>query len=142
MLEADGTTEEYEDSDSDVEEEMEEMEDDGQQPLRASTAKRLTVMKNRTMSVDSEASVYTQNSRLSSEDGHPQQPPVFSSTQASSKPAPLNLTQQPLLLLHTSWGSSAGVVCCGKWVHIPRFVKIVVDGVYTGSWCGFVDAAR
>jgi len=70
--------------DSDTE--KEEIDDHGHRPLRAS-AKRLTVMKDCTMSMDSEASVYTQNSSGLS-DGH--QPP---------RPAPLNLTQQPSPLL-------------------------------------------
>lgn len=74
------TEEEKQNLDLDVE--KEEMDDDGRRPLHASS-KRSTVMKDRTMSMDSEASVYTQNSsRLS--DAH--QP---------TRPAALNLTQQP-----------------------------------------------
>ena len=53
VLETDGTT--------DVEKEMD---DDGDRPLR-DISKRSTVMKDRTMWMDSEASVYTQNSRSS-----------------------------------------------------------------------------
>ena len=65
---------------SDVEKEID---DDGDRPLREISG-RSTLMKDRTMSVDSEASEYTQNSissvaSLSSP-----------ATKASSRPAPLN----------------------------------------------------
>ena len=50
-----------------------------------------------------------------------------------TRPAPLNITQQPSPLLHTSWGSSSGssFVCCRKRVCIPCFVEIVIEGVHT-----------
>ena len=95
----DGTMEEdNQDEDPDVEKEMD---DDGHRPLRQ-MSKRSTVMKNRTMSMDSEASVYTQNSMSSVA------PLSSPATKASSRPAPLNLTQQPSPLLHISWGPSSG----------------------------------
>ena len=65
VLEADGTTEEH----SDVEKEMD---DDGDRPLRG-ISKHSTVMKDRTTSMDSEASLYTQNGR-SSDASHQQLP--------------------------------------------------------------------
>ena len=90
--------------------EKEEMDDDGRRPLPASS-KRSTIMKDRTMSMDSEASVYTQNSsRLS--DAH--QP---------SRPAPLNLTQQPSPLLHTSWGSGPSSSAVGSGFVYPDSSK-------------------
>ena len=67
---ADSTTEEHRESDM----EKEEMDEDGNWLLRQ-MSKHLIVMKDRTMLVDSEAFVDTQNSRL----------------------------QQPSLLLHSSW---------------------------------------
>ena len=86
VLEGDDTTEEEKQNlDSDVE--KEEVDDDGHRPLHVSL-KRSTLMKNRTMSMDSKASVYTRNSSKLS-DGH--QP---------LRPAPLNLTEQPSPLLH------------------------------------------
>jgi len=54
------------------------------------------------MSMDSEAAVYTQNSMSSVA------PLSLPTTKATSRPASLNLTQQPSPLLHTSWGSSSG----------------------------------
>ena len=83
VREGDGTTE------ADMEMKME----DGHRPLRSS--KRSTVMNDRTMFMGSKMSVYTQSgSELS--DGH--QPP---------RPAPLNLTQQPSTLPHSSRRLSA-----------------------------------
>jgi hypothetical protein len=112
--------------DSDVEKEID---DDGDRPLRE-ISKRSTLMKDRTMSMDSEASVYTQNSMSSVA------PLSSPATKISSRPAPLNLTQQPSPLLHTSWGISIRfvVVCCRKRVRISCFVEIIVDGVHTCSW--------
>jgi len=62
-----------------------------------------TVMKDHMMSMDSEASVYTQNSISSVA-------PLLSlpATKSTSRPVSLNLTQQLSPLLHTSWGSSSG----------------------------------
>ncbi|KIM37247.1 hypothetical protein M413DRAFT_448563 [Hebeloma cylindrosporum] len=124
VLEADGATE---DSDSDAEKEEMEMDDDGQQPLRAST-KRSTVMKDRTMSMDSEASVYTQNSRLS-DAVHHQLPPASS----GSRPAPLNLTQQPSPLLHTSWESSSASSSAVESGFIYPASSKSSSMVYTGA---------
>jgi len=109
VLEGGGMTEEEKQNlDPDVE--KEEMDVDGRQPLHASS-KRLTVMKDRTMLMDSEASVYTQNSsRLS--DAH--QP---------TRPAALNLTQQPSPLLHTSWGSGPSSSAVGSGFVYPNSSK-------------------
>jgi hypothetical protein len=57
----------------------------------------------RTMSMDSEASVYTQNSISSIA------PLSLPATKATSRPVPLNLTQQSSPLLHTSLESSSGL---------------------------------
>ena len=92
VLESDDTTEEKQNLDSDVE--KEEVDDDGHRPLHA-LLKRSTLMKNRTMSMDYEASVYTQNSsRLS--DG--------------PRPVPLNLTRLPSNLRHC-YTLLGGLVC-------------------------------
>ena len=109
VLEADGTTEEH--GESDVE--KEEMDDDGHRPL-IEISKRSTVIKDRTMSMDSEASVYTQNSGLSD---------ALPATQAGSRPAPLNLTQQPSPLLHTSWGSGSSSSAVGSGFVYPASSK-------------------
>ena len=70
VLKGDGTTEEGKQNlDSDLE--KEEVDDDGHWSLHV-LSKRSTLMKDRTMSMDSEASVYAQNSSRSP-DGH--QPP-------------------------------------------------------------------
>ncbi|KDR79719.1 hypothetical protein GALMADRAFT_93552 [Galerina marginata CBS 339.88] len=79
--------------------------------------------KERTMSVDSDASVYTQNSRLStlsqdavallSQSNSPSNPSsIFnvnvdpnSTSTSHLRPAPLHLAQEPSPLLHTTWGS-------------------------------------
>lgn len=117
VLEGDGTTEEEKQNlDSDVGKEA--LHNDGRPPLHASS-KRSTGMKDRIISMDSEASgVYTRNiSRLS--DAH-----------QSTRPAPLNPTQQPSPLLHTSWGSGPSSSTCGKWVHVPRFLGVIIGGVY------------
>ena len=90
--------EDKQNQDSDVQKEMD---DDRHRPLR-DMSKRSAVMKDRTMSTDSEASLYTQNNISS----------VVSlsspATNAKSRSGPLKLAQQPLPLLHTSWGSSSG----------------------------------
>ena len=77
------------------------IDDDGDR-LLLEISKRSTLMKDRTMSMDSEASVYTQNSILSVA------PLSLPATKATSRSAPLNLTQQPSPPLRTSWGSSFG----------------------------------
>ena len=84
--------------DSDVEKEMD---GDRDRPLQE-ISKPSTLMKDRTMLMDSEASVYTQNSISSVA------PLSLPATKATSRPAPLNLTQQLSLLLHTSWRSASG----------------------------------
>ena len=98
MLEVFGVTEGR--GESDVE--KEEMDDDGYRPLRELFSKYSTVIKDCTISMDSEACVtYTQSSRLSD----------APATRASSRPALLNPTQHPSPLLHMSWmswGSSSG----------------------------------
>jgi len=105
-----------------------EINDDGDRPLRE-ISKRSTLMKDRTMSMDSEASVYTQNSISSVA------PLSLLATKATSRPAPLNLTPQPSPLLHTSWGSFVRfvIVCCRKRVRIPCFIEIDIDSVHTHS---------
>ena len=95
VLEGDGTIEEDEQNeDSDAEKDM----DDGHRPLRK-ISRRLTVMKDHAMSVNSEASAYVISSvaLLSA-----------SAVKASWRPVPMNLNQQPLPVLHTSRTSSSG----------------------------------
>jgi len=90
VLEGDVTMEEDKQSeDLDIEKEMD---DHGDRPLRE-ISKHSTLIKDRTTSMDSEASVYTQNCISS---GAPLSLPAI---KATSRPAPLNLTQQPSPLL-------------------------------------------
>jgi hypothetical protein len=95
VLEGDGTIEEDEQNeDSDAEKDM----DDGHRPLRE-ISRRLAVMKDRAMLVNSEASAYIISSvALLSP----------SAVKASWGPVPMNLTQQPSPVLHTSRTSSSG----------------------------------
>jgi hypothetical protein len=112
VLEGDDTMEENkQNKDSDVQKEMD---DDGHRPLR-DMSKRSAVMKDRTIPMDS---------KLSSP-----------ATKASLILGPLNLTQQPSPLLHFFGVFVQFVVCCGKRVCIPHPVEIIIDGVYTRTWC-------
>jgi hypothetical protein len=128
VLESDGITEEHGASDL----EKEEMDDDGHQPLTG-ISKRSTVMKDRTMSMDSEASVYPEQqivgraTILAAYTGKP-----FESDSTT-------LTAATHLLGVIVWF----LVLCGRRRDcISCFVEIVVDGVHTCRWRRFADAGQ
>ena len=100
--------------------------DDGHQLLR-DISKCSVVTKDRTMSMDLEASVYSQNSvSLVASLSSP-------ATKASSRPGLHNprYSYTPLGGLHLFI-----VVCCRKQVCIPCLVETITNGVvYTHTWC-------
>ena len=111
-----------EQGESDVE--MEEMDDDGDRPLRQ-MSKRSMVMKDCAMSIDLEASVYTLEQQI-----------VGCAAIFTGYTVSRILTIAIHLLGAIVWFP----VCCRKWVRIACFVEIIIDGVYTCTWCHFADA--
>ena len=117
--------------------------------------KRTTIMKERTMSIESAASVYTQNSRLStlSQDVVAAMSSNQLQTSASSnvndniinvRPPPLSLSQYDLKspLLHTSWSTPLSPATVGpspvefesSESHTPMVGIVPVGSVTTGSF--------
>ena len=122
VLEGEGTMikEDEQNQDSDVEKDL-----DGGRPLRE-ISKRSTVMKDHAMSMNSEASAYTQNS-LSSV-APLSSPAIKGSWRRASEFNPTTIaTPTHLLGVFIRFV----VIWCGQRVCIPCFVETVIDGVHT-----------
>jgi hypothetical protein len=124
-------------------------------------SKRTTIVKERTMSIDSVASVYTQNSSHSAEaissgsnaNNHSDTPPSFSANDKTPgvtnfRPTPLSLDVVKSPLLHTTWGTPlssidrpSSVTTESSDLHTPM-VGIVGGGGGTGIPLGLTEEGR